>query len=102
MYQAIGVIELKSIAKGIEATDEDKKEFYAKIEADYGENAENIKSMIDEDLMAKDIIHRKAAEIIYSNAIKTEPEPEEDKSADEAPAAEAEAEEGESEEAGEE
>ena len=64
-------------AEGLEATDEDKAEFYKQLEADYGENAEKIKGMIDEELMTRDIARRKAADAIYSSAVKTEPKEEE-------------------------
>lgn len=60
-------------AENIEATDEDKKEFYDKLAADYGEDAEKIKDMIDETLMTQDIVRRKAADVMYSSAVKTEP-----------------------------
>ena len=72
-------------AEGIEAGDEDKKEFYDRIEADYGEQAEAVKKMIDETLMVKDIVRRKAAELLYTSAVKTEPKPEEETPAEEAP-----------------
>ena len=75
-------------AENIEATDEDKEEFYKKLEEDYGEQAESIKSMIDETLMTRDIVRRKAADIMYSSAVKTEPKPEEETPAEEAAPAE--------------
>lgn len=64
-------------AEGLEATDEEKADFYKKLEEDYGENAEAIKGMIDEKLMVKDIERRKAADVIYSSAVKTAPKAEE-------------------------
>ncbi len=64
-------------AEGIEATDEDKEEFYKKLAEDYGDQAENIKKMIDETLMVRDIVRRKAADFICASAVKTEPKPEE-------------------------
>ena len=70
-------------AEGLEATDEDKAEFYKQLEADYGENAEKIKGMIDEELMTRDIARRKAADAIYSSAVKTEPKEEEAPAAEE-------------------
>ena len=39
-------------------------------------------------MMAEDIVRRKAANIVYDNAVKTEPEPEEEASDVEAPAGE--------------
>lgn len=66
-------------AENIEATDEDKQEFYNRLAADYGEEAEKIKDMIDETLMVQDIVRRKAADVMYSSAVKTEPKPEEEK-----------------------
>lgn len=72
-------------AENLQATDEEKENFYKKLEEDYGENAEQIKGMIDERLMVQDIERRKAADLIYSSAVKTEPKPEE---AAEAPAEE--------------
>ncbi len=60
-------------AEGLEATEDDKAEFYKKLEEDYGENAEKVKGMIDEALMMQDISRRKAADAIYSSAVKTEP-----------------------------
>ena len=70
-------------AEGLEATDEDKAEFYKQLEADYGENAEKIKGMIDEELMTRDIARRKAADAICSSAVKTEPKEEEAPAAEE-------------------
>ncbi len=60
-------------AEGLEASQEDKDEFYKQIEADYGENAEKVKGMIDETLMTRDLVRRKAASVIYDTAVKTEP-----------------------------
>ena len=82
---------LDAVAKeeNIEATDEDKEEFYKKLADDYGDQAENIKKMIDETLMSKDIVRRKAADVLYSSAVKTEPKPEEEAApSEEAPAEE--------------
>lgn len=82
---------LDAVAKeeNIEATDEDKEEFYKKLADDYGDQAENIKKMIDETLMCKDIVRRKAADVLYSSAVKTEPKPEEEAApSEEAPAEE--------------
>ena len=70
-------------AEGLEATDEDKEEFYKRLAEDYGEDAEKIKGMIDEKLMVRDIVRRKAADILYDSAVKTEPKPEEEKPAEE-------------------
>lgn len=70
-------------AEDLHATDEDKEKFYKQLEEDYGENAEKIKGMIDERLMVQDIERRKAADLIYTSAVKTEPKAEE---AAEAPA----------------
>ena len=64
-------------AEGLEATEEEKADFYKKLEEDYGENAEQIKAMIDEKLMARDIERRKAADLIYSSAVRTAPKAEE-------------------------
>ena len=64
-------------AEGLEATEEEKADFYKKLEEDYGENSEQIKAMIDEKLMARDIERRKAADLIYSSAVKTAPKAEE-------------------------
>lgn len=64
-------------AENLQATDEEKENFYKQLEEDYGENAEQIKGMIDERLMVQDIERRKAADLIYSSAVKTEPKPEE-------------------------
>lgn len=72
-------------AEDLHATDEDKEKFYKQLEEDYGENAEKIKGMIDERLMVQDIERRKAADLIYTSAVKTEPKAEE---AAEAPAEE--------------
>ncbi len=60
-------------AENIEATDEDKKEFYDKLAADFQDT--EIKDMIDETLMTQDIVRRKAADVMYSSAVKTEPKP---------------------------
>ena len=65
-------------AENIEASDEDKEEVYKQIEADYGENAEKVKEMIDEELMTRDLVRRKAASVIYDTAVKTEPKAEEE------------------------
>ena len=40
--------------------------------ADYGEEADKIKEMIDE-IMTQDIIRRKAAEVIYESAVRLSP-----------------------------
>ncbi len=64
-------------AEGLEATEEEKADFYKKLEEDYGENAEKIKGMIDEKLMMQDIARRKAADAIYNSAVKTGPKAEE-------------------------
>ena len=79
-------------AENIEAGDEDKEEFYKKLEEDYGEQAETLKKMINEELMMQDIVRRKAADVLYSSAVKTEPKPEEpseEAHEEEAPAEEA-------------
>ena len=70
----------KAVAKAenIEATEEDKTEFLNKLASDYGAEAEKIKDMIDENLMVQDIVRRKAADVLYSTAVKTEPKPEEE------------------------
>ena len=73
-------------AENLEASQEDKDEFYKQIEADYGESAEKIKAMIDEELMVRDLVRRKAASVIYDSGVKTEPRPAE--TAEEAPAEE--------------
>ena len=87
--QADLLLEAVAKAENIEATEEDKNEFYNKLAADYGEEAEKIKGMIDENLMVQDIVHRKAADIMYDSAVKTEPKPDEETpAADEAPAEE--------------
>ena len=85
--QADLLLEAVAKAENIEATEEDKNEFYDKLAADYGEEAEKIKGMIDENLMVQDIVHRKAADVMYDSAVKTEPKPDEETpAADEAPA----------------
>lgn len=71
-------------AENIVASDEDKEEVYKQIEADYGENAEKVKEMIDEELMTRDLVRRKAASIIYDTAVKTEPKAEEETKAEDA------------------
>lgn len=71
-------------AENIEASDEDKEEVYKQIEADYGENAEKVKEMIDEELMTRDLVRRKAASVIYDTAVKTEPKAEEEAKAEDA------------------
>ena len=87
--QADLLLEAVAKAENIEATKEDKNEFYNKLAADYGEEAEKIKGMIDENLMVQDIVHRKAADVMYDSAVKTEPKPDEETpAADEAPAEE--------------
>ena len=87
--QADLLLEAVAKAANIEVTEEDKNEFYNKLAADYGEEAEKIKGMIDENLMVQDIVHRKAADVMYDSAVKTEPKPDEETpAADEAPAEE--------------
>ncbi len=87
--QADLLLEAVAKAENIEVTEEDKNEFYNKLAADYGEEAEKIKGMIDENLMVQDIVHRKAADVMYDSAVKTEPKPDEETpAADEAPAEE--------------
>lgn len=65
--------------EAIEATQEDKDAFLKRVDEDYGEDAEKVRAMIDEELMAKDIARRKAADVIYNSAKKVAPseEPEE-------------------------
>ena len=70
-------------AEGLEATDEDKDAFYKRLAEDYGDEAENIKKMINTELMERDIVRRKAADFVVSAAVKTEPKPEEETSAEE-------------------
>ena len=87
--QADLLLEAVAKAENIEATEEDKNEFYNKLAADYGEEAEKIKGMIDENLMVQDIVHRKAADVMYDSSVKTEPKPDEETpAADETPAEE--------------
>ena len=57
---------------------------YKQIEADYGENAEKVKEMIDEELMTRDLVRRKAASVIYDTAVKTEPKAEAEAKAEDA------------------
>ncbi len=71
-------------AENIVASDEDKEEVYKQIEADYGENAEKVKEMIDEELMTRDLVRRKAASVIYDTAVKTEPKAEAEAKAEDA------------------
>lgn len=71
-------------AENIVASDEDKEKVYKQIEADYGENAEKVKEMIDEELMTRDLVRRKAASVIYDTAVKTEPKAEEEAKAEDA------------------
>ena len=91
MRQVQADLLLDAIAKAedLKASDEDKAEVYKQIEADYGENAEKVKEMIDEELMTRDLVRRKAASIIYDTAVKTEPKAAEEANAEE-PAASAE------------
>ena len=91
MRQVQADLLLDAIAKAedLKASDEDKAEVYKQIEADYGENAEKVKEMIDEELMTRDLVRRKAASIIYDTAVKTEPKAAEEAKAEE-PAASAE------------
>ena len=70
-------------AEGLEATDEDKDAFYKRLAEDYGDEAENIKKLINTELMERDIVRRKAADFVVSAAVKTEPKPEEETSAEE-------------------
>ena len=91
MRQVQADLLLDAIAKAedLKASDEDKAEVYKQIEEDYGENAEKVKEMIDEELMTRDLVRRKAASIIYDTAVKTEPKAAEEAKAEE-PAASAE------------
>ena len=91
MRQVQADLLLDAIAKAedLKASDEDKAEVYKQIEADYGENAEKVKEMIDEELMTRDLVRRKATSIIYDTAVKTEPKAAEEAKAEE-PAASAE------------
>lgn len=74
--------------EGLQVSEEEKEEFYKQLEADYGEDAEQIKAMIDESLMLQDTLRRKAAEVVYGSAVRTEPAPVEEK-AEEKPVEEA-------------
>ena len=91
MRQVQADLLLDAIAKAedLKASDEDKAEVYKQIEEDYGENAEKVKEMIDEELMTRDLVRRKATSIIYDTAVKTEPKAAEEAKAEE-PAASAE------------
>ena len=60
------IIEVENITVG----QEEKDEFYKKLEEDYGEEFDKIKAMIDEKLMIRDISRRKALELIYNSGIK--------------------------------
>ena len=79
-----------AIAKeeNLECTEEDKTAEYERFAEQTGETVEKLKELIDESMMAEDIVRRKAANIVYDNAVKTEPEPEEEASDVEAPAGE--------------
>ena len=60
-------------AEGIEVSQEDKDEFYKKIDDEYGENAEQVKKMISDELVVEDLARRKAADVIYGSAVKLAP-----------------------------
>ena len=75
--QAVLLLAAVVKAEGLEATEEVKADFYKKLEEVYGGDAEQIKAMIDEKLMVRDIERRKAADLIYSSAVKTAPKAEE-------------------------
>lgn len=60
----------------IEVTDEEKADFYKKLEDDYGPEADKVKEMVDENLMIRDLSRKKAADMIYSSGIKVAPKAE--------------------------
>ena len=60
--------------ENIEIGQEEKDEFYKKLDEDYGEESQKIREMIDERLMVRDLARRKAAEMIFNSAVKKAPE----------------------------
>jgi trigger factor len=59
--------------ENIEVGQDEKDEFYQKVEEDYGEESQKIRDMIDERLMVRDLARRKAAELIFGSAVKKAP-----------------------------
>lgn len=76
--------------ENIQIGQEEKDEFYKKIDEDYGKESEKIRSMIDETLMVRDLARQKAAELIFNSAVRKAPEEAEEAvtEASEEPAAE--------------
>ncbi len=74
----------------IEVTDEEKADFYKKLEDDYGPEAEKVKEMVDENLMIRDLSRKKAADMIYDSGVKVAPKVDEVEEAAEEAAGEAE------------
>jgi len=66
------IVEIENIEVG----QEEKDEFYKKIDEEYGEESQKIRDMIDENLMVRDLARKKAAELIFNSAVKKAPEAE--------------------------
>ena len=62
---------------------------YEDMAKEYGMEAEQIKTYINEDILKQDLTRRKAAAVIRDTAVDKEPEPAEEAAAEEAPAEEA-------------
>lgn len=90
IMQVKGDILLDKIAEveNIEVGQEEKDDFYKKIDEDYGEESDKIRAMIDETLMVRDLARQKAVEMICGSAVRKAPEEPEESGSEEKPAAE--------------
>lgn len=60
--------------ENIEIGQEEKDEFFKKIDEEYGEESQKIREMIDEQLLVRDLARKKAADLIFNSAVKKAPE----------------------------
>jgi trigger factor len=90
VMQVKGDVLLDKIVEveNIEVGQEEKDEFYKKIDEDYGEQSEKVRAMIDEALMVRDLARQKAVEMICGSAVRKAPEAAKESEAEEMPAEE--------------
>jgi trigger factor len=82
---------LDAVAKAEELTpaQEDKDEFFKKLDEDYGENAEKVRELINVELLDRDLTRQAAAKLMVDSAVKTAPKvPEAETEGEDAPAQE--------------
>lgn len=65
------VLDAVAKAEGLTAAQEDKDQFFATLEEDYGENADKVRSLINMELLDRDLMRQAAAKLMYASAVKT-------------------------------